>query len=108
MEDSSFSWLQSWYDSQCDGEWEHSYGIEIETLDNPGWIVIISLIETELEDREFQKVLFERSDRDWVNCLVRDNKFQGAGGSLNLLEIVNIFKKWVESDDSVEQQMRLN
>jgi len=29
--------IQDWYRRQCDGDWEHSYGVKIETLDNPGW-----------------------------------------------------------------------
>jgi hypothetical protein len=29
-------WLQGWYATQCDGDWEHEYGVSIETLDNPG------------------------------------------------------------------------
>ena len=35
-----FQRLQKWYKSQCNGDWEHSFGIKIETLDNPGWIEI--------------------------------------------------------------------
>jgi hypothetical protein len=30
--------LQVWYGAQCNGSWEHTYGIKIETLDNPGWM----------------------------------------------------------------------
>ena len=26
-----------WYLSQCNGDWEHAYGVKIDTLDNPGW-----------------------------------------------------------------------
>ncbi|MCK7627472.1 immunity 53 family protein [Streptomyces sp. RS10V-4] len=40
--------LTAWYSRQCDGEWEHEYGIRIETLDNPGWSVEIDLDETAL------------------------------------------------------------
>jgi Immunity protein 53 len=29
--------LQSWYVAQCNGDWEHTCGISIETVDNPGW-----------------------------------------------------------------------
>jgi hypothetical protein len=29
-------WLQSWYQSRCDGEWEHNYGVKIDTLDGNG------------------------------------------------------------------------
>jgi len=28
--------LQEWYLEQCNGDWEHEFGIKIETLDNPG------------------------------------------------------------------------
>ena len=41
-----FEWLSKWYSSMCVDEWEHFYGIKIETLDNPGWIVTIDLLET--------------------------------------------------------------
>lgn len=30
-----FKWLEKWYSSKCDGEWENYYGIKINTLDNP-------------------------------------------------------------------------
>ena len=36
--------LQHWYESQCDGDWEHEFGVKIGTLDNPGWMVDISRI----------------------------------------------------------------
>ena len=42
--------VNEWFQSQCDGDWEHDYGITIETLDNPGWSVEIYLYETELQD----------------------------------------------------------
>jgi hypothetical protein len=31
--------LQRWYARHCDSTWEHRYGIQIETCDNPGWWV---------------------------------------------------------------------
>lgn len=46
-------WIQEWYKSNCDGYWEHMYGVKIDTLDNPGWIVHIDLIDTPLEQKEF-------------------------------------------------------
>ena len=42
--------LQRWYLYRCDGDWEHSFGITIETLDNPGWMVTIDLQDTEWQD----------------------------------------------------------
>ena len=45
--------LQNWYKMHCDGDWEHSYGVIIDTLDNPGWKLSVDLTDTLLEDAEF-------------------------------------------------------
>ncbi|MGW1432997.1 Imm53 family immunity protein [Streptomyces sp. NPDC002431] len=42
-------WLQGWYSAQCDEDWEHEWGVRINTLDNPGWSVRIDLEDTDLE-----------------------------------------------------------
>ncbi len=60
--------------AQCDGEWEHDYGIKIETLDNPGWLVSIDLLGTDLEDKSFptiaQGVGAKSNPRSptWIHC----------------------------------------
>jgi len=46
--------IQAWYAAQCNGDWEHQYGISIDTLDNPGWCVTIDLTRTSLENVVFQ------------------------------------------------------
>jgi hypothetical protein len=28
--------IEQWYKSNCNGLWEHQFGLRIETLDNPG------------------------------------------------------------------------
>jgi hypothetical protein len=66
------SWLQQWYSAHCDGVWEHSFGITIETIDNPGWSVTISLERTELESMPFEPVKTEANERDWVQCRVAE------------------------------------
>jgi hypothetical protein len=40
--------LQRWYSEQCDGEWEQSFGVVIESLDNPGWRVRVDVDGTPL------------------------------------------------------------
>jgi hypothetical protein len=64
---SSTSWLQTWFVEQCDGQWEHIYGVRIETLGNPGWSVEIDLAETALEGLTKPVSLEERSDIDWIS-----------------------------------------
>ncbi|QSF46318.1 immunity 53 family protein [Paenibacillus tianjinensis] len=89
-------WLESWYLSQCDGNWEHSYGLIISTLDNPGWSVLINLFETDFENKQFESLILERTEDDWIHCSVKDGLFEGFGGPTNLEEIICIFKDWVE------------
>jgi len=45
----ALSELQKWYFAQCDGDWEHSYGVRIDTVDNPGWTLEIDLVGTNLD-----------------------------------------------------------
>ena len=52
---SSLDFLQQWYAEQCNGDWEHEFGIKIETLDNPGWSLEIDLAKTIYEGRKLSK-----------------------------------------------------
>ena len=110
--------LQNWFISQCNGEWEHKLAIEIQSCDNPGWWVKIDLKDTALENREFkiisknvsQKLIDQAMGRvrppfaaespivsnDWMLCYVQDGKFDGAGDSSKLEEILSIFLSWTK------------
>lgn len=88
--------LQDWYLSQCDGEWEHQYGVSIDTLDNPGWTVKVDLQGTKLADKSFSAIWDERSDSDWIHCSVRDGAFEGNGGGNNLSELISVFLAWAQ------------
>lgn len=92
-----FEWLQNWYKKQCDGDWEHLYGIKIENIDNPGWSVSVDLIDTALTNRAFEKIQYDHGDDNWLICQVKDNKFEGVGDSDKLVEILSIFKQWVDN-----------
>ncbi|MBK1616374.1 rhodanese-related sulfurtransferase [Rubrivivax gelatinosus] len=89
--------IQSWYASQCDGDWEHSYGLRIETLDNPGWHVTIDLHDTELAARSFSPVERRAGEFDWVLCKVEAGQFVGAGGAGNLADLLAVFLSWAEA-----------
>ena len=92
------AWLQTYYQSLCDGEWERQYGFKIENVGNPGWLVEFDLIYTEMEDFHFDAVRIERSETDWVFCDIRDKVFQGSCGATNLVELLAIFRNWVEAN----------
>ncbi len=91
-------WLEDWYLNNCDGDWEHSYGIKIGTLDNPGWTISFDLNGTILEDINFSTIDIERSDNDWIYCKVEENIFKAAGGPKNLKEMLSIFKDWLNNN----------
>jgi hypothetical protein len=89
--------LQLWYLSQCDGDWENSYGVSIETSTiRPGWKLTVQLADTGLQDVEFQTVSIKRSAMDWIHCAVTKMHFQGRGGPQNLIEILGVFLDWGE------------
>lgn len=89
-----FKWLQEWYMQNCDGDWEHCYGVTIGTLDNPGWYIDIDLTDTDLEDEVFETTSLERNQNDWVYCHIENNIYKGCGGTANLSEIIEIFRNW--------------
>jgi hypothetical protein len=91
-------WLQNWFLSQCDGDWEHDYGITIKTLGNPGWSVKINIEETEMDDIPLERIEIERSENDWVHCRVEKKTFKAYGGPENLKEMLEIFRNWVERE----------
>ncbi len=101
----SVSWLQQWYFEQCNDQWEHQYGITIETLDNPGWLVKVDLHGTAMQDVEMPEVgqLTDGNhsgiggEQGWLHCKVEEDCFIGAGGPSSLFAICDSFREWVEA-----------
>ncbi len=87
-------WIQSWFASQCNEEWEHSKGIKIDTIDNPGWMVLIDIEGTYLEKKKMNTISEERNDDEWINCSVSEAQFRGFAGPNQLDEILKVFKSW--------------
>ena len=97
-------WLQEWRSSQCDGSWEHFVlGVRISTDGNKGWTLKIGIEETELEACSFEALSIYHSDQDWLQCSVKDFMFQGTCAPLNLTQLLEVFRTWVEdvSSDTV-------
>ncbi len=88
--------LEQWYSSRCNDDWEHQYGVEIKSLDNPGWAIEVDLAGTILCEKDFADIRVDRSESDWVQCRVRNDKFQGFGGPRNLKELIEKFLEWGE------------
>jgi hypothetical protein len=97
MEMRSLSLLEDWYAAQCDGDWEHQYGVQITTLDNPGWSLEIDLYETDAVDRTLDRVVIERTDTDWLEFWVEGKRFHARMGARNLTEGIEAFLGWFET-----------
>ena len=97
----NLSWLQDWYAAQCDGEWEHQYGLSIETLDNPGWALKVNLSGTAYADLRFEAIERKGED-DWIRCSTSNKNFEGVGGAKNLDEVIGIFRRWITHQQASE------
>ena len=101
-ESSNFAALAAWYARECNGEWEHRYGISIQSIDNPGWWVKVDLVGTALAARTFEAVsngveLEGATGSRWLRCYVADGVWNGAGDPTRLDEIVGYFVTWLRT-----------
>ena len=89
--------LDAWLKDQSDGLWEHSYGVTIESADNPGWGMDVDLVGTPLGAVPFEEVRFRESESSWYGCS-RDATQWHGGGSLGALPaILSVFLDWAEA-----------
>ena len=90
-------WLEEWYHSNCDGDWEHQYGIKINSLDNPGWEVVIDLSEMSRNFDDIEYKLVENNEFDWIGYSLKDNVFRGVGDQWKLKKLIELFKSIIEN-----------
>jgi hypothetical protein len=93
--------LVTWYRAQCNGDWEHQHGVRLGTLDNPGWSLDVSLIDTPAELTTAPRTMTERSEHDWVFFEVKDGHFRGRCGPGNLAEMLAVFLDLVDGGGNV-------
>jgi hypothetical protein len=102
----TFTRLQAWYSHQCNGEWEHSSGVNIQSCDNPGWWVKINLMGTPLQTQAFTEIVagvdaqrFALGPR-WLSCHIENGIWHGAGDETKLEHILEVFLAWAEKNGS--------
>lgn len=95
--------LQAWFDQNCDGDWEHDFGVSIQSCDNPGWWVKIDIRGTPLEHNPFENVRLGVDDdghascESWLHCYCEEGVWNGAGDAAKLEAILECFLDWSES-----------
>ena len=93
MENNALTRLQQWYQSKCNGTWEHRHGLTIATLDNPGWEVHLS----GENNRKAMEIAAENSVKDWMCIKADKTEFHGYGGADNLHTILEYAVLWMHS-----------
>ena len=89
--------LQTWYRAQCDGDWEHEGGIEIGTLDNPGWRLKVDLTDTILQEIPFEAQRDRYEDAtNWLRAWRDPTTFHVACGPTRLEDALIVFLEWAE------------
>ena len=92
-----FEYLANWYAAQCDGDWEHEFGIRLETLDNPGWSIGIDLVGTAAEGRVLERCRREMEKGKWVVFESTGASFEASCDPLSLREVIEEFRTLVEA-----------
>jgi hypothetical protein len=94
----SLARLVDWYAENCNGEWEHQYGVHLETMDNPGWHLRVDLTETEHQDRRLARIRRGNSavDASWSECWVEEMQFRAFCGPRGLAEVIDFFMRWID------------
>ncbi|MEU0170014.1 Imm53 family immunity protein [Streptomyces sp. NPDC093516] len=89
-------YIQSWYASNCDGEWEHEFGIRMATTDNPGWHIQIDVSETNLEGVLVPRERRDLSGGEWMIAWSDGKVFQAACSPLGLRDVDALFEHVAE------------
>ena len=98
---SNLDWLQRFYLSLCNDDWEHQYGCDIGNVDNPGWTFKFDLTDTVYEQIDGPNVPVGMGtadgDRNWLILRKVGPVIDGACGPLRLDELIGHFRAWVAS-----------
>lgn len=99
----TFEWICEWFSSNCNRDWEHDFGLTIETIDNPGWSITIDTAETSTILPDKQWILIEVNELDWYGYKISNGRFEASGDPKKLQLLLNLFRKDLDSIISHKQ-----
>jgi Immunity protein 53 len=100
MTNNNLTWLSDWYQSNCNGDWEHNYGVKIETIDNPGWFITIDLNDTISNVNPIPWIFVEKSAADWDGYKLVGGQFEASGDPSKMEFLIGLFRNIIEKDTS--------
>jgi hypothetical protein len=98
MPRNNLEWLDGWYQRQCNGEWEHTQGVRLKSLDDPGWHLTINLAGTSAVNARPQELRLDTQSGGWLACSIAGECFEGSGDPRKLEQIIGVFRRWVETE----------
>lgn len=98
MPRNNLEWLDGWYQRQCNGEWEHTQGVRLKSLDDPGWHLTINLAGTSAVNARPQQLRLDTQSGGWLACSIAGECFEGSGDPRKLEQIIGVFRRWVETE----------
>ena len=91
------AFITEWYQRHCDGDWEHDFGVSVDTIDNPGWSVNVDLVGTELENMVVDWIKDGAEDDEvWLFWRSTGVKFEAACGAGDLDRALKAFRHFAE------------
>ena len=97
-------WLEEFYYSCCDTDWEHMYGYSLISV-REGWLMVLSVEELCYEDYPFERVIIEEEGGK-VECYMLENQFIIRAHCRGLITGIRIFKEWIEEQPSYEEKRK--
>lgn len=94
----SIFFLETWYENNCDENWEHLFGVDIIASENK-WTIKIDLTDTFEENKNLNEISSFLDENNWIK-VYRDkvkNQFIGEGDLSKLNHLLVKFKNFVEA-----------
>src|SRR5207253_4878637 len=84
--------IQAWHKAQVERGGDLTLGERIETLrERPGWSVQMDLDGTQLSGLTLAPYKEGATDRDWLACRIKDDRFEGIGDPTKLQALLFAF-----------------
>ena len=103
MTGQGWDFLGQWFVAQSNGDWEHGEGIEVTTIDNPGWAIRIRIEDTNLQGRMQDWVRWERDELAWLYWRSTGLVFEAACGPAELTRALDTFRGFALAGESADQ-----
>jgi hypothetical protein len=94
--ENAFDWLQSFFQSCCDGSWEHDYGCTMESGSAPGWRMTFDLNGTPYEGALLDELEDHLGPISWMRCKIEGGRYIADCSPKRLAECIEILRDVVE------------